>query len=135
MRAEVCLPVPVTSPCQLRLQVLVKFLSSLFQVMKCQIKIAVGFQGENDEVSRLQRLDNDMQILVAAADSCRRFTQKLVNRLQIVQHDTLVGEVKSMNVRVQGAFKLNGLAIIIRKSGGNGSIHNVQQVSECSGIG
>ena len=54
----------------MRLQVLVKFLRSLFQVMKCQMQIAVGFQGENDEVSRLQRLDNDVQILVAAADPC-----------------------------------------------------------------
>ena len=54
----------------MRLQILVKFLRSLFQVMKCQMQIAVGFQSENDEVSRLQRLDNDVQILVAAADPC-----------------------------------------------------------------
>ena len=78
---------------------------------------------------------DDMQILIAAADSCRCLTQELVNRLQMVQDDALVGEMKSMGVSVQGAFKLDGLAIVIRKSGGNGSIHNIQQVSERSGIG
>ena len=110
----------------MRLQILVKFLRSLLQVMKCPIKIAAGFQGENDEVARLQRLDNDMQILVAAADSCRCLTQELVNSLQMVQHDALVGEVKSMGVSVQGAFKLDRLAIVIRKSSGNGAIHSIQ---------
>jgi len=95
-------------------------------VMKCPIKIGVGFQGENDEISRLQRLDDDVQILIAAADSCRCLTQRLVNRLQMVQHDALVGEVKSMGVSVQGAFKLDRLPIVIRKSGGDGSIHNIQ---------
>jgi len=40
-----------------------------------------------------------------------------------------------MSVSVQGAFKLDRLAIVIRESGGNGSIHNVEQVSERSGIG
>ncbi len=99
------------------------------------MEIGVGFQGENDEVSRLQWLDDDVQILIAAADSCRCLTQELVNSLQMVQDDALVGKVKSMGVSVQGAFKLDRLAIVIRKSGGNGSIHNIQQVSERSGIG
>ena len=68
MRTEVS---PLAKSLELmRLQILVKFLRSLFQVMKCQMQIAVGFQSENDEVSRLQRLDNDVQILVAAADPC-----------------------------------------------------------------
>jgi hypothetical protein len=31
-----------------------------------------------------------------------------------------------MGVSVQGAFKLDRLAIIIRKSGGDGAIHNIQ---------
>ena len=119
----------------MRLQILVKLLRSLFQVIERLVEIGVGFQGENDEVSRLQWLDDDMQILVAAADSCRRLTQKLVNRLQIVQHDALVGELKAMGVSVQGAFRLDTLAIVIRKSGGNSSIHNVQQFSETNGIG
>jgi hypothetical protein len=132
MRAAVGFPV-LCSP--MRLQILVKFFRGLFQVMNRLIKVGVGLQGENDEVSRLQWLDDDMQILVAAADSCRRLTQKLVNRLQIVQHDALVGEVKAMGVGVQGAFKLDALAIVIRKSGSNSSIHNVQQFSETSGIG
>ena len=124
MRTRVSSPA-TGSRSPMRLQIPVKFLRSLFQVMKCQMQIAVGFQGENDEVSRLQRLDNDVQILVAAADPCRCLTQRLVNRLQMVQHDALVGEVKSMRVSVQGAFKLDRLPIVIRESGGNGSIHNV----------
>ena len=31
-----------------------------------------------------------------------------------------------MGVSVQGAFKLDRLPIVIRKSGGDGSIHNIQ---------
>jgi hypothetical protein len=31
-----------------------------------------------------------------------------------------------MGVSVRGAFELDGLAIVIRKSGGNSSIHKVQ---------
>jgi hypothetical protein len=58
-----------------------------------------------------------------------------VNRLQIVQHDALVGEVKAMGVSVQCAFKVDALAIVSRESGSNGSIHNVQQFSETNGIG
>ena len=119
----------------MRLQILVKLLRSLFQVMERLVEIGVGFQGENDEVSRLQWLDDHMQILVAAADSCRCLSQRLVNRLQMVQHDALVGEVKAMGVSVQGAFKLDALAIVIRESGSNSSIHNVQQLSETNGIG
>jgi hypothetical protein len=110
----------------MRLQILVQFLSGLLQAVACPMEIGVEFQGENDEVSRLQWLDNDVQILVTAADSCRCLTQELVNRLQMVQHNALVGEMKSMDVVVQGAFKMDRLAIVIRKSGGDGSIHNIQ---------
>jgi len=108
------------------LEVLVEFSSGLLQAVACPIQIGVGFQGENDEVTRLQWLDHDMLILVAAVDSRWCLTQRLVNGLQMVQHDALIGQKKSMGVSVQGTFELDGLAIVIRKSGGNGSIHKVQ---------
>jgi hypothetical protein len=90
------------------------------------MEIGVGFQGENDEVSRLQWLDEDVEILIAAADPGRCLTQELVKSLQMVQDDALVGKMKSMGVSFQGAFKLDRLAIVIRKSGGNGAIHDIQ---------
>ena len=67
-----------------------------------------------------------MLILVAAVDSRWCLTQGLVNGLQMVQHDALVRQMESMGVSVHGTFELDGLAIVIRKSGGNGSIHKVQ---------
>ena len=42
----------------------------------------------------------------------------------MVQHDALVGEMQSVSVIVQGTFELDGFAVVIRKSGGNGSIHS-----------
>jgi len=81
MRAAVGFPV-LCSP--MRLQILVKFFRGLFQVMNRLIKVGVGFQGENDEISRLQWLDDEVQILVAAADSRWCITEELVNSLQMV---------------------------------------------------
>ena len=108
------------------LEVLVEFSSGLLQAVACPMEIGVGFQGENDEVSRLQWLDEDVEILIAAADPGRCLTQELVKSLQMVQDDALVGKMKSMGVSFQGAFKLDRLAIVIRKSGGDGAIHDIQ---------
>jgi hypothetical protein len=117
------------------LQVLVEFLCGLFQALACSIEIGVRFQGENDKISGLQWLNDDMQIPVAADDACRSLTQKLVNGLQVVQHDPLIGEMQSVSVIVEGTFDLDGFAVVIGKSRRDGSIHTVQEVSESGGIG
>jgi hypothetical protein len=67
-----------------------------------------------------------MLILIAAVDSGWCLSQVLVNGLQMVQHDALVRQMKSMAVRVQGTFEVDGLAFVIRESSRNGSIHKVQ---------
>jgi len=117
------------------LQILIKFLGCLLQAVACSIEIGVRFQGKDDEISGLQWLNDDMQILVAAADASRSLAQKLVNGVQVVQHDPLVGEMESVGVIVQGTFELDGFAVVIRKSRGDGSIHRVQQFSESGGVG
>ena len=103
--------------------------------MARSIEIGTRFQGENDEISGLQWLNDDVQILVTTADACGSFTHKLVNRLQMVQHDALVGKMESVRVIVQGTFELDGFAFVIRKSSGDGSIHGVDQFSQRGGIG
>jgi len=111
---------------RLLVEVLVEFSSGLFQAVPCPIQIGVGFQSENDEVARLQWLDHDMLILIADVDSGWCLTQELVNRLQVVQHDALVRQMKSMGVSIQGTFEVDGLAFVIRESSRNGSIYKVQ---------
>jgi hypothetical protein len=44
----------------------------------------------------------------------------------MVQHDALVGEMKAMSVGLQGALALDALAFVVSKSGGNGSVYNIQ---------
>ena len=44
----------------------------------------------------------------------------------MVQHDALVGEMKAMGVSLQGSLALDALAIIVRESGRNGSVHSIQ---------
>jgi len=110
----------------MRLQILVQFLRCLLQAVACSIEIGVRFQGENDEISGLQWLNDDLQILVAAADACGSLTKNLVNGLQMVQHDALIGEMQPVGVSVEGAFELDGFAVVICKSRGDGSMHRVQ---------
>ena len=43
----------------------------------------------------------------------------------MVQHDTLVSEMKPMGVAFQGTFALDVLAIVVRESGRNGSVHSL----------
>src|SRR5258706_9789100 len=124
----VCLAAP-------SLEVLVKLVRCLLEAAACEIKIGVGFQGESDKISGLQRLNDDMQILIAATDACRSLAQKPMNGLQVVQYDALIGEMQSVRVTVQSSFELDRFAVVIGKSRGNGSIHSVQQFPESGGIG
>ena len=114
----------------MRLQILIEFLSGLLQAVSRSVEIGMQFEGENDEVSRLQRLNQDIQIPEAGADLHRSFPQMVVHGLQMVQHDALVSEMKPMGVSLQGSLALDALAIIVRESGRNSSVHSIQQFSE-----
>lgn len=71
-----------------------------------------------------------MKVLVTAADSCEAFLQKQVNRLQMVQHNSLIGEVQPVCVILQLTFKLDGLAVVVGKTHRDGAFHGVKQFSE-----
>lgn len=94
--------------------------------MHCLTDVGVEIQREDYVVPRLQWLDNDLEILVASCEYCRCLAQELVNGLKMMQHNALVGEVKSMSITIQSPFMLNALAVVIGKSGSDRSIHKCQ---------
>src|SRR5262245_16650182 len=76
--------------CGVALDVLVEFLSGQLQPVTCLIEIGLEVQGQYDEVSGFQRLNNNEVVPVATADLSWTLVQELVYRLQMMEHDALI---------------------------------------------